>query len=58
LCGALVFKVGIFEGLLIAMAAHAVVYFLVYNKNDNMPYKEIINRYIEKLKANSKSNLD
>jgi len=40
------------------MAAHAVVYFLVYNKNDNMPYKEIINRYIEKLKANSKSNLD
>lgn len=58
LCGALVFKVGIFEGLLIAMAAHGVVYFLVYSKNDNMPHKDIINRYIKNLKENSKTSID
>jgi len=58
LCGALVYEVGIFEGLLIAMAAHAIVHYLVYNKNDKMPGKLIIKRYIKNIKEQSKSAID
>ncbi len=58
LCGALVYKVGIFEGLLIAMAAHAIVHYLVYNINDKMPGKTIIKRYVDNIKTQSKSAID
>jgi len=58
LCGALVYEIGIFEGLLIAMAAHGIVHFLVYNKNDKIPGRAIIKRYIDKIKKQSKNATD
>lgn len=58
LCGALVYEVGIFEGLLIAMAAHGIVHYLVYNKNDKVPGRAIIKRYIDNIKKQSKSAID
>lgn len=58
LCGALVFQVGIFEGLLIAMAAHGIVHYLVYNKNHKIPGKAIIKRYVDNIKKQSKSAID
>lgn len=56
LTAALVFQVGIFEGLLIAMALHALVYFMVYTKHDKMPGRSVIKRYFDNLK-NDSSNL-
>jgi len=53
ICGGLVFQVGIFEGLLIAMAVHAVVHFMIYTKHDNMPGKAVVKRYFENLKRDS-----
>ena len=50
LCGALVFKLGIFEGLLIAMAIHAVVHYLVYSQVDKLPLKTIWGNYVATLK--------
>lgn len=50
LCGALVFKLGIFEGLLIAMAIHAVVHYLVYSQVDKLPFKTIWGNYVRILK--------
>lgn len=50
LCGVLVFKVGIFEGLLIAMAVHGIVHYMVYANLDKMPGRAIVKRYIDDLK--------
>jgi len=52
LCGVLVFQVGIFEGLLIALAVHGVVHYMVYANLDKMPGRDIIKRYIDDLKKN------
>ena len=52
LCGVLVFKVGIFEGLLIAMAVHGIVHYMVYANLDKMPGRAIVKRYIDDLKKN------
>lgn len=56
LCGGLVFMVGIFEGLLIAMAIHGFIHYMVYTKHDKTPGREVIKRYFENLKKDS-SNL-
>ncbi len=58
LCGALVYQVGIFEGLLIAMATHGIVHYLIYSKQEKMPGKAIIRRYIDNIKEQSKSAID
>jgi MFS superfamily sulfate permease-like transporter len=50
LCGLLVFKVGIFEGLLAAMAVHGIVHYMVYANLDKMPGRDIVKRYIDDLK--------
>lgn len=52
-CGLLVFKLGIFEGLLLAMIVHGLIHFLVYLNNEKMATKQIIKRYIENLKKDS-----
>ncbi len=52
LCGVLVFKVGIFEGLLIAMAVHGIVHYMVYANLEKMPGRDIVKRYIDDLKKN------
>ena len=49
----LVFQVGIFEGLLIAMALHGIIHFMIYTKHDKMPGRSIIKRYFANLKKDS-----
>jgi MFS superfamily sulfate permease-like transporter len=51
LCGGLVYKVGIFEGLLIAMAVHGIVHYMVYYHSDKLPRKAIIKKYFDGLKG-------
>lgn len=51
LCAGLVFKVGIFEGLLIAMAVHGLVHYMVYYNSDKVPSKTIIKKYLEKISS-------
>ena len=51
LCGVLVYKVGIFEGLLIALAVHGVVHYLVFRKVDRLSNKDIARGYIDKFKG-------
>lgn len=51
--GLLVFELGIFEGLIIAMVMHAIIHYMVYTKSDNMPGKAVIKRYFENLKNDS-----
>jgi MFS superfamily sulfate permease-like transporter len=57
LCGVLVFKVGIFEGLLIAMAVHGGVHYMMYANLDKMPGREIVRRYIEDLKRSDSGDI-
>lgn len=52
----LVFKVGIFEGLLVAMAIHGIIHYMVYTKNKNLPGKEVVKQYFRNLKGDN-SNL-
>ena len=52
LCGLLVFRVGIFEGLLAAMAVHGIVHYMVYANLEKMPGRMIVKRYIDDLKKN------
>ena len=56
LCGLLVFELGIFEGLVIAMVLHAIIHYMVYTKHDQMPGRDVVRRYFENLKRDS-SNL-
>jgi len=56
LTAVLVFEVGIFEGLIIAMAIHGIVHFLVYTKHEKMPGRAVVKRYFDNLK-NDSSNL-
>ncbi|MXS83393.1 SulP family inorganic anion transporter [Nitrosomonas oligotropha] len=56
LTAGLVYKVGIFEGLLVAMVIHGVVHYLVYTKHENMPGKSVIKRYFDSLRKDN-SNL-
>ncbi|MDH5479963.1 MAG: SulP family inorganic anion transporter [Nitrosomonas sp.] len=51
--GLLVFELGIFEGLIIALVVHAIIHYMVYTKHDNMPGKAVIKRYFENLKKDS-----
>ena len=57
LCGVLVFKVGIFEGLLIAMAVHGIVHYMVYANLDKMPGRAIVKRYIDDLKKSDAGDI-
>lgn len=56
LTAGLVYKVGIFEGLLIAMAVHGVIHYLVYTKHENMPGRSVVKRYFDNLRKDN-SNL-
>ena len=50
LTGALVYKVGIFEGLIAAMAIHAAIHYLLYTQVDKQPAKVVVSNYLENLK--------
>ncbi|MDO8895362.1 MAG: SulP family inorganic anion transporter [Nitrosomonas sp.] len=56
LTAGLVFQVGIFEGLLVAMAIHAIVHFMIYTQHEHMPVKSVVKRYFDSLK-NDRNNL-
>ena len=51
----LVYQVGIFEGLLVAMAAHGIIHFMVYTKHDKMPGRSVVKRYFDNLKKDSRN---
>ena len=46
--GLLVFKIGIFEGMLVALAVHGLVNYLVFHQAGKLPGKVIIKKYFEK----------
>ena len=50
LTGALVYKIGIFEGLLAAMAVHGVVHYLVDSQVNKRPAKAILGDYVANLR--------
>ncbi|MBX3306430.1 MAG: SulP family inorganic anion transporter [Nitrospira sp.] len=50
LTGILVYKIGIFEGLLVAMAIHGIVHYLVYTQVDKKPAKVVVSNYFSNLK--------
>ena len=50
LTGGLVYKVGIFEGLLVAMVIYAAVHYLVYTQAEKQPPKVVVRNYFESLK--------
>ncbi len=49
-CALLVFKVGIFEGLIITLIAHAIISYLIFSKIDSMPAGTIMRKYFSKFK--------
>ena len=49
-CAGLVFKVGIFEGLIIVLLIHAVISYVIFSKIDNMPNGTIVSKYFQKFK--------
>ena len=53
----LVFQVGIFEGLLIAMALHGIIHYTIYTKHDKMPGRSVVKRYFDNLKSD-RGNLE
>ena len=57
LCGVLVFKVGIFEGLLIALAVHGGVHYMLYANLEKMPGRDIVKRYIDDLKKSDSGDI-
>ena len=58
LCGLLVYKVGIFEGSLIAMAIHGLVNYPVFKQAGKIPSKVIVKKYFEKFSANANGGAD
>ncbi len=44
----LVFKIGIFEGMLVALAVHGLINYLVFHQAGKIPSKVIIKKYFEK----------
>jgi len=48
LCGILVYKLGIFEGLLIALAVHGLVNYIIYRQVDRLPNSAIVRKYFSK----------
>jgi len=46
-CGILVFEIGIFEGLLIVLAIHGLISFVIY-KHEQMPLLKILTKFIDR----------
>lgn len=46
ICGVLVFKIGIFEGLLIVLSIHAIITFAIY-KHEQMPYLKMLKKIVD-----------
>lgn len=48
ICALLVYRLGIFEGLLLAMALHGLINYVVLNKTHEIQSREIIKKYLER----------
>lgn len=49
-CAGLVFKVGIFEGLIITLFIHALISYVIFSKIESMPTGTIVSKYFQKFK--------
>ena len=49
-CAGLVFKVGIFEGLIITLVIHGIISYVIFSKIDSMPAGTIVSKYFQKFK--------
>ena len=49
-CAGLVFKVGIFEGLIIVLVIHGVISYVIFSKIESMPAGTIVSKYFQKFK--------
>jgi len=54
LCGLLVFKVGIFEGLIITLVIHALIYYVIFKQVECQPTGTIVRQYFQKFKEDEK----
>lgn len=54
LCGLLVFKVGIFEGLIITLVIHALIYYVIFKNIESMQTGTIVRQYFQKFKEDEK----
>jgi MFS superfamily sulfate permease-like transporter len=50
-CAGLVFKVGIFEGLIIVLVIHGIISYVIFSKIENMPTGTIVSKYFQKFKS-------
>lgn len=50
LCALLVFKIGIFEGLLLTLALHAVIHLVIFTVIEKMKPASVVRRYFERFK--------
>lgn len=48
ICALLVFRLGVFEGLLLALAIHGFVNYLVLHQVHNIKSRAIIKKYLER----------
>jgi hypothetical protein len=46
----LVFKVGIFEGLIVTLIIHGVISYVIFSKIESMPAGTIVSKYFQKFK--------
>ena len=49
-CAGLVFKVGIFEGLIVTLIIHAVISYVIFSEIESMPAGTIVSKYFQKFK--------
>ncbi len=49
-CGFLVYEVGIFEGLVVSLVIHGVIFFIIYRHVDETPARDIVRGYFQKFK--------
>lgn len=56
LCALLVFRLGIFEGLLIALAFHGLINFIIYYEVHHIKGKDIIKVYLKRFSGNGGSD--
>ncbi|MDP2077689.1 MAG: SulP family inorganic anion transporter [Sulfuricurvum sp.] len=52
-CAGLVFKVGIFEGLIVTLSIHGLISYIIFSKIESMPAGTIISKYFQKFKENN-----
>jgi MFS superfamily sulfate permease-like transporter len=55
ICAGLVFKVGIFEGLIVTLTLHGLINYLIFSKIEMMPAGTIVSKYFQKFKEDDQA---